>query len=123
MRPGRPVCGAVLAVLFIGLAGAAPADRWFEDVTARAGVAHKHSNRVFHNPYAAIMAGYTALGAAAAVADYDGDGYEDLFVTDSAENGKIWFALRPPAGASQQRPASIDLDSLLSNSPTIRIGN
>jgi enediyne biosynthesis protein E4 len=61
---------------------------WFADVTARAGVAHKHSNRVFHNPYAEIMAGYTALGAAAAVADYDGDGYEDLFVTDSAEGGK-----------------------------------
>ncbi len=85
MRSGGLVCGALLSFLLIG---AAPADRWFEDITARAGLAHKHSNRVFHNPYAAIMAGYTALGAAAAVADYDGDGYEDLFVTDSAENGK-----------------------------------
>jgi enediyne biosynthesis protein E4 len=68
-------------------AAAAPGP-WFVDVTARAGVAKKHENRVFHNPYAAIMQGYTALGAAVAVADYDGDGYEDLFVTDSAEHGR-----------------------------------
>ena len=34
------------------------------------------------------MQGYTALGAAAAVADYDGDGFEDIFVTDSKIDGK-----------------------------------
>ena len=34
------------------------------------------------------MAGYTALGASAAVADYDGDGFDDVFVTDSREGGK-----------------------------------
>src|SRR4051794_41975392 len=62
-------------------------DRWFEDITARAGLAARHHNRVFKNPYAEIMAGYTALGAAAAVADYDGDGFEDLFVTDSGRTG------------------------------------
>jgi pilus assembly protein CpaB len=38
----------------------------------------------------------------------------------SAENGKIWMALRAPAGASQQKPASVDLDTLLSGVPTIR---
>jgi hypothetical protein len=76
-----------LLLLAAALAMAAP-DRWFEDVTVKAGVAHKHTNRSFHNPYAEIMAGYTALGAAAAVADYDGDGFEDLFVTDSAETAK-----------------------------------
>ena len=38
----------------------------------------------------------------------------------AAENGKVWIALRPPAGASQQKPASIDLDGLLSGVPTIR---
>ena len=42
------------------------------------------------------MAGYTALGASAAVADFDGDGFEDLFVTDSAERRQ-----EPPV--SQQR--------------------
>jgi hypothetical protein len=79
----------VLALLALLILGAAPApQRGFEDVTARAGVAVPHHNRSFKNPYAAIMAGYTALGAAAAVADYDGDGWEDIFVTDSAEGGK-----------------------------------
>ena len=34
------------------------------------------------------MAGYTALGAAVAVADYDNDGFEDIFVTDSKVDGK-----------------------------------
>jgi pilus assembly protein CpaB len=38
----------------------------------------------------------------------------------SAENGKVWMALRPPAGASQQKPASVDLDALLSGVPTIQ---
>jgi hypothetical protein len=77
---------ALLALLT--LAAPAVPQRGFEDVTARAGVAVPHHNRSFKNPYAAIMAGYTALGAAAAVADYDGDGWEDVFVTDSAEDGK-----------------------------------
>jgi len=60
---------------------------YFEDHTTAAGVDRPHHNRSFHNPYARIMEGYTALGAAVAVADYDGDGFDDLFVTDSSENG------------------------------------
>ncbi len=62
--------------------------RYFEDITQKAGVAKRHTNRSFNNPYSNIMAGYTALGASVAVADYDGDGFEDLFVTDSKEGGK-----------------------------------
>ncbi len=57
---------------------------FFQDVTKSAGVHRKHSSRSFENPYAHIMEGYTALGASAAVADYNLDGYEDIFVTDSA---------------------------------------
>jgi hypothetical protein len=60
----------------------------FVDVAIPSGVSKAHRNRSFDNPYAHIMEGYTALGAAAAVADFDGDGWEDLFVTDSAEDGK-----------------------------------
>src|SRR5437899_1266752 len=73
---------AALLIAVACLAGGAsvPGERWFEDVTQRAGVAHKHTNRAFKNPYAHIMAGYTALGASAAVADYDGDGFDDVFV-------------------------------------------
>ncbi len=69
-------------------AGSALPERWFEDVTQRAGIHIKHTNREFKNPYAHIMAGYTALGASAVVADYDGDGFDDVFTTDSKENGK-----------------------------------
>ncbi|HEV3058242.1 MAG TPA: CRTAC1 family protein [Vicinamibacterales bacterium] len=66
----------------------AEAGRGFEDITAQAGVAVPHHNRRFDNQYAHIMAGYTALGASASVADYDGDGFDDLFVTDSAGDGR-----------------------------------
>ena len=72
-------------------AGEEPAratDSWFEECSAAAGVAHKHTNRSFKNPYAHIMEGYTALGAAVAAADFDGDGREDLFVTDSQDGAK-----------------------------------
>src|SRR6478752_3131403 len=78
----------LIAVACLAGGSSVPGDRWFEDVTQKAGVAHKHTNREFKNPYAHIMAGYTALGASAAVADYDGDGLDDVFVTDSKENGK-----------------------------------
>jgi hypothetical protein len=63
-------------------------ERWFRDITHQAGIRHKHTNRTFHNPYAKIMAGYTALGASVAIADFDGDGYDDAFMTDSAEDGR-----------------------------------
>lgn len=80
----------LLATTFMLADGAitGKASRWFEDITRQSGILHKHSNRVFLNRYANIMAGYTALGAAGAVADYDGDGFEDIFATDSSVNGK-----------------------------------
>ena len=62
--------------------------RWFEDVTHKAGINSRHHSRHFNNPYAEIMQGYTKLGAAVAVVDYDGDGYEDIFVTDSCATCK-----------------------------------
>jgi hypothetical protein len=77
---------ACLAVVL--LASDVVSERWFQDVTKQAGINSRHSNRVFDNPYAKIMAGYTALGASASVADYDGDGYDDVFVTDSKLGGK-----------------------------------
>jgi hypothetical protein len=65
-----------------------PAGPWFEDVTAAAGLDAPHRPRRFDHPYGHIMEGYTALGAAAAVADFDGDGFDDVFVTDSAVEGR-----------------------------------
>lgn len=61
---------------------------WFEDVTSKSGNFVAHKNRSFENPYAHIMEGYTALGASASVADVDGDGHLDLFLTDSSKNGR-----------------------------------
>ena len=37
----------------------------------------------------------------------------------AVDNGRVWFALRPPAGASQGRPSSVNLDSLLSDLPAV----
>ncbi len=68
--------------------GSPAAESWFEDLTAPAGVDRTHRTRSFKNPYAQIMEGYTALGASAAVADYNGDGFEDVFFTLSNEEGK-----------------------------------
>src|SRR3954469_10513347 len=82
-------CISFACAAAIGLAAEETvSQRWFQDVTKQAGIDAKHSNRVFDNPYAKIMAGYTALGASASVADFDGDGFEDVFVTDSKLGGK-----------------------------------
>ena len=82
---------SMIAASATGASRPAPAasnERWFEDVTSRAGLTAPHRNRRFDNEYATIMAGYTALGASGAVADFDGDGFDDLFVTDSAADGR-----------------------------------
>jgi len=86
----RGLLAVAIAALGLALPGGigAAADRWFEDITEKAGVAKPHRNRVFDNEYAKIMAGYTALGASASVADFNGDGFDDLFVTDSAADGR-----------------------------------
>src|SRR5579863_6121780 len=87
----RPLLTYAAGLVVVGaalIAGAPPAERWFEEVTHQAGIRHRHTNRVFDNPYAKIMAGYTALGASVAVADFDRDGFDDFFITDSSENGK-----------------------------------
>ncbi len=63
-------------------------DPWFVDVAEAAGLTVAHRNRSFENPYAHIMEGYTALGAAVAIADVDNDGFEDLFLTDSSIDGR-----------------------------------
>lgn len=63
-------------------------ESWFEEVADRAGIRHQHASRSFKNAYADIMKGYTALGAAVAVGDYNGDGFEDFFATTSEDHGK-----------------------------------
>jgi hypothetical protein len=89
LRRGRPSSWVTLLAVILGSvvvlrsANATGGQPWFEDVTHKAGLRYRHHPRQFHNPYAAIMQGYARLGAAVAVGDYDNDGFEDIFVTDS----------------------------------------
>ncbi|MEM8933131.1 MAG: VCBS repeat-containing protein, partial [Acidobacteriota bacterium] len=91
--------GLVAMAFWIGFAPSLSADAqvppeprddspWFEDITAIAGVDQPHQTRRFDNPYAHIMEGYTALGASASIADYDLDGFEDVFFTRSNTEGE-----------------------------------
>jgi len=89
----RGFCFASATLLSAGLAlaqgtGQTAGGAFFEDVTHRAGILYRHHPRQFDNPYASIMQGYARLGSAVAVADYDGDGYEDIYVTDSCARCK-----------------------------------
>jgi hypothetical protein len=55
----------------------------FEEMAATVGIQAVHHTRTFKGPHADVLGMFTAGGAAAAVADYDNDGFDDLFVTDS----------------------------------------
>ncbi len=76
-----------LAIIFSSAHLSGGEKPWFVEVGESAGISHRHHNRIFENEYARTMQGYTALGAAVAVADYDGDGFQDVFLTDSSLDG------------------------------------
>jgi len=59
----------------------------FEEIGARAGIRVQHHTRRFHGKNADVLRMFTSGGSAVAVGDYDNDGYEDIFVTDS-DTGK-----------------------------------
>jgi Flp pilus assembly protein CpaB len=40
----------------------------------------------------------------------------------ASDNGKIWIVLRPPAGGTNPTPSSVNLDSLLSGTPSVSTG-
>lgn len=84
--------GTVLLLLAGGLTAAsddAPASQIrFEDIAEEAGVRHLHHTRKFKGEHSDVLGMFTAGGAASAVADYDNDGLEDIFVTDSEEGYK-----------------------------------
>src|SRR5260370_3779325 len=81
-----------LAVVDVGWAGGRQKSQQpqgcLKDVTNKSDIPHRNYLRRFNNPYAEIMQGYTKLGAAVAVADYDRDGFEAVFVTDSCSTCK-----------------------------------
>ena len=40
----------------------------------------------------------------------------------AADNGKVWFILRPPAGAKDEPPSFVTLEALMTGAPTIEVG-
>ena len=73
------------AVLTLHGRAAGPAVIKFDDLTVKAGVQMLHHTRRFNGPSADVLRMFTSGGAAVAAADFDNDGFDDLFVTDSAE--------------------------------------
>jgi len=70
----------------------------FQEIGERAGVRHVHSTRRFTGRHKAqVLEMFTAGGAAVAVGDFDGDGWDDLFLTDS-DLGKPSHLLRNVTG-------------------------
>src|SRR4030095_16651229 len=56
-----------------------------EEAAARAGVAFVHQGPTFDRRLDHIMPQVASLGAAIAVADFDRDGWQDFYVTNSGE--------------------------------------
>jgi enediyne biosynthesis protein E4 len=83
---------------WIGIVLAVPAIVWavegveakirFTEVAAKAGVQTLHHTRRFNGKTADVLRMFTSGGSSAAAGDYDGDGFDDLFITDS-DNGKL----------------------------------
>jgi hypothetical protein len=73
------------AVLLAGSAADAdrPQNPGFEDVTKAAGVAHRHHGPTLDDRLKNMGPWFTALGAGGSVGDYDNDGDEDIYLTDS----------------------------------------
>src|SRR5262245_27988890 len=95
----------------------------FTEIGAEAGVASQHQTRRFKGPYGDVLRMFTSGGAAAAVGDFDNDGFDDLFVTDSGtgrlshlyhNNGNLTFTdVAVKAGvAGGNDPLSIVADAL-----------
>jgi hypothetical protein len=59
----------------------------FEEIGARAGIRVQHHTRRFQGKNADVLRMFTSGGSAVAVGDYDNDGFEDVYVTDS-DTGK-----------------------------------
>jgi hypothetical protein len=64
---------------------AGPAAIRFDEIAKQAGVEFRHHTREFQGTSGDVLRMFTSGGASAAVGDFDNDGFDDLFVTDSAE--------------------------------------
>ncbi|HEY3132578.1 MAG TPA: CRTAC1 family protein [Acidobacteriota bacterium] len=76
---------ALLFFMWAGSAGDGISTIRFQEIGKKAGVDHLHHTHVFKGKKGDVLSMFTSGGASAAVADYDNDGLDDLFVTDSDE--------------------------------------
>ncbi|HEV3457347.1 MAG TPA: CRTAC1 family protein [Thermoanaerobaculia bacterium] len=58
----------------------------FEEIGARAGARIPHHARAFAGKGGAVLSLFPGGGAAVAIGDYDNDGYDDVFVTETGNN-------------------------------------
>ena len=65
----------------------------FEDVAEKARVRASHHTRRFSGKNADVLRMFTSGGAAVAVGDFNNDGFDDLFVTDS-DSGRLNYLFR-----------------------------
>ena len=86
-RPAIRVAAAaaVAAAALTTTLAAGPSSIRFEEIAKKAGVQARHHTRHFKGDTGDVLRMFTSGGAAVAVGDYDNDGFDDLFVTDSAE--------------------------------------
>lgn len=87
---GKAMKVAVVLLFLMSTLQAAGADEpsaqiRFVEIGKQAGVRHQHHTRRFKGPYSDVLGMFTSGGASSAIADYDNDGLEDIFVTDSDE--------------------------------------
>jgi len=89
MRTAIRLTSLALALTVAGsaltAAPAPPASIKFEEISKKAGVQFRHTTRTFPGKTGDVLRMFTSGGSSVAVADYDNDGFEDMFVTDSAE--------------------------------------
>jgi hypothetical protein len=83
MTPSTAALVLAAAASIAALNGRPPIQ--FREMAAAAGIRAVHQTRTFKGPHADVLGMFTAGGAAVAVADYDTDGRDDLFITNSEE--------------------------------------
>src|SRR6266481_5730097 len=79
---GIGIAAALLlaAAIALGASDDSPAKIRFEEIGAKAGVRHLHHTRRFSGDKGDVLRMFTSGGSSVAVADYDNDGFEDIFV-------------------------------------------
>src|SRR5689334_7755967 len=78
----RAAAAIIAAFSVVSFTGTSPAIR-FREVSVAAGVKHTHQTRRFTGKHADVLRMFTSGGAAVTVGDYNNDGLDDIFLTDS----------------------------------------